>query len=79
MPSESKSDCTKSLEKKGQKSIPANKYGKEQNNRFKDSAKEPNELTPKTWMEMVSSYHLIKFIFVMVAIIRKMVACIELG
>ena len=29
---------------------------------------------PENWMEIVSSYHLIKFIFVMVAIIRKMVA-----
>ena len=46
-PSESKSDCTKSLEKEGQKSIPANKYGKEGINRSQDSVKEPNELTRK--------------------------------
>ena len=31
----------------GQKSIPANKYGKERLNRSQESAKEPNELTRK--------------------------------
>ena len=31
----------------GQKSIPANKYGKERINRSQESAKEPNELTRK--------------------------------
>ena len=46
-PSKSKSDCTKSLEKEGQNSIPANRYGKKHINRFWDSVKEPNELTRK--------------------------------
>ena len=36
-----------SLEKEGQKSIPANKYGKERINLSQDLVKEPNELTPK--------------------------------
>ena len=31
----------------GQKSIPANKYGKERINRSQDSVKEPNQWTPK--------------------------------
>ena len=35
-PSESKIDCTESLEKEGQKSIPANKYGKERINHSQD-------------------------------------------
>ena len=34
-----KERCTKSLEKHGQKSIPANKYGKERINRSPDSVK----------------------------------------
>ena len=46
-PSESKSDCAKSLEKEGQKSIPANMFGKERINCSQDPVKEPNELTRK--------------------------------
>ena len=40
-----KSACGDNLEKQGQKSIPANKHGKEQINRSQDPVKEPTELT----------------------------------
>ena len=40
-------DCTKNLKEQDQKSIPANKYGRERINCSQDTVKEPNELTRK--------------------------------
>ena len=68
-----KEDYKKKLKDRGRKSTPVNKFDNEQISRFLGAAKDLNVLT-KVWLEVVHSESINKLIFVVVAIIRHMVA-----
>ena len=69
---------SKSLAKVIQDSIPVNKFDTHQVNIFAWHSEGTGTSRPQNWMEMVSFCSLIKLIFVVVAIIRQMVAGMEL-